>query len=78
MSKDGEEGGGFPGIALLVVGLVGGALGIIVGTAIGVERTEDVFHRQAIERGYAEYNKVTGKWRWIEPVTKEKKGEKDN
>lgn len=29
--------------------------------------------RAAIERGYAEYNKMTGEWQWKQPDTKEER-----
>ena len=47
--------------------VVGVALVIVatLGTLIGVNTTRDSFQKEAIEMGYAEYNKTTGEWQWI-------------
>lgn len=52
----------------LLVGLLVGA--IIAFVLIGVIRDKTDYRKQAIERGYAEYNKTTGKWQWVEKAEK--------
>lgn len=43
---------------------------IIAFVLIGVIRDKTDYRKQAIERGYAEYNKTTGKWQWVEKAEK--------
>jgi len=46
-------------------------VGLSIGIAAGYCGTKRMYHKQAIERGYAEYNKTTGCWQWIEPAPEE-------
>ena len=53
-------------------GFVSGAVvGAFVGVALAIFAVTDDFKAEAIERGCAQYDTVSGKWRWIE----EKKSE---
>jgi hypothetical protein len=31
-----------------------------------------VWHKEAIDRGYAQFDSITGEWQWIEPASKAK------
>lgn len=53
--------------ARIVVGaLAFAACAFVAGMAIGLELTTHTLRQQAIERGYAIHDPVTGDWRWLE------------
>lgn len=54
------------------VGLVTGVFigSVIALVAIGIIRDKTDYRKQAIERGYAEYNPKTGSWQWVEKAEK--------
>ena len=61
------------GTIIIVLIVVCVLLGILLANA------ENLIKKQAIERGYARYHPVSGKWEWIEPecpkIEKEETGE---
>lgn len=44
--------------------------GIIAGLMLSMAfmTPNAIWHRQAVERGYAEHDSKTGKWKWLEPT----------
>lgn len=63
MSSEGET---------FTAGLIfGGLLGFLISLGIlCMADHTDSLRKQAIERGYAEYNAKTGSWQWKEPAAK--------
>lgn len=59
MSKDAGD------ILGSVLALISFAAGM--GWSCGFDLCERRFHREAIDRGLALYDPITGKWRWKEP-----------
>lgn len=51
----------------VVIGLL---IGLLIGLVIGIEGIANHYKRQALERGYAHYNPVTGEWEWNEKEEK--------
>jgi hypothetical protein len=49
-------------------GLFMGAVGATIFWGITLGGCDAKWKRDAIERGYAEYNSVNGKWQWKEPI----------
>lgn len=47
-------------VAVLVI------LCFFVGVVAGANSEEDQYQKQAIEKGFAEYDSVTGEWKWKE------------
>lgn len=44
---------------------------------VAIATPNRVWHKEAIDRGYAEHDPVTGKWHWIEPaILKHRQSEK--
>ncbi len=41
-----------------------GFLSFFIGLAIGASAAKSIYHREAIEQGFAEYNSRTGEWQW--------------
>ena len=42
--------------------------GVAVGAVVVFVTADRHWHKQAVERGYAEYASDTGEWQWIEPT----------
>lgn len=61
----------------LGAGLCAGFIcGACIGALAGWDTTSVTWEREAIERGYAEHDRMTGEWKWIEPKSTQK--ENDN
>ena len=41
-------------------------LGVVHGSAVGYGIAKDSMHREAVERGHAQYHSKTGDWEWLE------------
>jgi len=44
--------------------LIGLALGALLATLISLGVIKDIWRRDAVKRGFAEYNSQTGAWQW--------------
>ena len=53
-------------IAELIVLIIMVVMVFLVGGAIGARDTREDYQKQAIEKGFAEYDSVTGEWKWKE------------
>ncbi len=49
---------------LTVIGMV--IFGVILGSAVGYGIAKESMHREAVERGHAQYHPKTGDWEWLE------------
>ncbi len=56
--------GEYVGITMVILLLVG--MGFLLGFGIGNALNERRMEKEAIEKGYAEYNQQTGDWQWKE------------
>ena len=43
-----------------------GIVGVVLGSAVGYGIAKDSMHREAVERGHAQYHPKTGDWEWLE------------
>lgn len=41
-------------------------IGVVIGSVCGIMYERSYWHEQAVERGYAEHNRQTGDWQWID------------
>lgn len=43
-------------------------ISVVLGMLLGFLTTNSHYQTEAIEKGFAEYNQVTGEWQWKEPT----------
>lgn len=49
-----------------LIGFCCGVFGTVF-VLVAITTPNKIWHKEAIDRGYAEHDPVTGKWQWIEP-----------